>query len=221
MQHISDVSINGSIKSCIFIQTTDMKHYDIAGQTYNNLLVLKHQGSKNGNSLWLCECLLCGNNTIVTRPNLRSGNTKDCGCQKNLKISGARSTHKLSKTPTYKSWLSMRKRIKEGAAHSKVYGTIDIDPKWQDFMAFYEDMGERPKKHSLDRIDNTKGYYKENCRWATQAMQNRNRSTNVLITYNGITKCMTDWSNELGIHRSVIRRRLDRNLPPELVLKKG
>lgn len=98
---------------------------------------------------------------------------------------------------------------------------IDIENRWvESFENFLADMGERPKGKTLDRIDNTKGYFKDNCRWATQSEQNRNKSTNVILTYQGKTMCAIDWAKEIGIHRDTIRKRLKRNLPIEQVLKK-
>jgi len=193
---------------------------DMTGDQYNSLVVLRFSRNKNNNSHWICSCLLCGNETEVSRPNLRSGNTKDCGCQKSKKIKDAVTTHGYSRNPTWSTWSKMRKRIKDGAKHSPVYGNIDIDPRWNDFEVFLKDMGERPNGKTLDRIDNTKGYWKHNCRWATQAEQNRNRSSNVILTYDGKTMCATDWANEIGIHRDTIRRRLKRGLPIEKVLIK-
>ena len=51
---------------------------------------------------------------------------------------------------------------------------------WKDFIQFILDMGERPSNTSLDRIDNNKGYSPENCRWATQKQQGRNKETCLL-----------------------------------------
>lgn len=205
----------------LYLYQKKMKTYkDMTDQQFHNLLVREFVDIKNKNARWLCECTLCGNKTVVTRPNLLSGNTKDCGCRRSQKISDAVSKHRMKDTPTYSSWSKMKQRIKKGAKHSKIYGQINLDERWLKFENFYEDMGERPPGHTIDRIDNTKGYYKENCKWSTQAEQNRNRSNNVRITFNGKTQCMTDWANELGIHRNTIRRRLKRGLPIEKVLQK-
>jgi hypothetical protein len=188
-------------------------------QIFNNLRVIKMTQVKNTNSHWLCECLLCGNLTEVSRPNLRSGNTQDCGCIKSEKISSKISKHNQSKSSTWNSWFSMRRRIRIGSKHSKVYGEINMDDSWNIFENFLKDMGERPKGMSIDRIDNNKGYFKENCRWATQAEQNRNRSTNVILNFEDKSMCATDWASYLGIHRDTIRRRIKKGLPIEKILE--
>ena len=58
---------------------------------------------------------------------------------------------------------------------------ITICKEWLEFENFYRDMGERPENKSLDRIDNNKGYYKENCRWANIEQQANNRRNNRFI----------------------------------------
>jgi hypothetical protein len=70
-------------------------------------------------------------------------------------------------------------------------------------------MGERPsKQHSIDRITGDGDYTPGNCRWATQAMQARNKSNNHWITFNGETLCITDWGRKTGISHSTLRKRI-------------
>lgn len=53
---------------------------------------------------------------------------------------------------------------------------IRVCERWQRFENFLADMGLKPHpKLTLERVDNELGYYKENCKWATQAEQNANR----------------------------------------------
>lgn len=191
---------------------------DIIGKRYSNLTVLEFSCIKNNNSHWICKCEICGNKTEVSRPNLRSGNTKDCGCKRSEKISNTHKKHGYSKSSTWSSWSKLRQRVI--TKKNNTYANIDYDKRWDSFELFLEDMGERPEGHSIDRIDNTKGYYKENCRWATPKEQCRNRTSNVVLTFNGKTMCAIDWALEIGIHRDTIRRRIKKGLPIEMILKK-
>jgi len=190
----------------------------MVGEIYSNLTVLEFSSIKNNNSHWICCCNICGGKTEVSRPNLRSGNTKDCGCMRSEKISNSHTIHGYSNSPTWSSWVKLRQRVT--TKKNKTYASISYDERWNIFELFLEDMGERPKGHTIDRIDNNKGYYKENCRWATHKEQSRNRSNNVILTFNGKTMCATDWANEIGISRNTIRRRIKRDLPIEIILKK-
>lgn len=82
-------------------------------------------------------------------------------------------------TLTYTSWRAMRQRLTNPNHRAfPWYGGAGLtcDARWVDFVLFFEDMGRRPRReYTLDRIDPTKGYYKENCRWATPAQQQANR----------------------------------------------
>ena len=70
-------------------------------------------------------------------------------------------------------------------------------------------MGPKPKggRWGLDRIDNNKGYYKANCRWASDTQQARNTRGNVLVTLNGETKCVAEWCEIKVLRRGTFENR--------------
>lgn len=86
--------------------------------------------------------------------------------------------HGLRGTGAYKSWDAMIQRCtNENSTSYPRYGGsgVTVCDEWRSFVAFHSDMGDRPEGTSLDRIDSNLGYYKENCRWATEVQQARNR----------------------------------------------
>jgi hypothetical protein len=98
--------------------------------------------------------------------------------------------------------------MEEFSKHYKKRG-ITYCARWETFENFYADMGDPPSpKHSLDRIDNNKGYSKENCRWATGSQQARNRRVSRMVEYKGKTKNLYDWAEELGISIKVLQHRM-------------
>ena len=86
------------------------------------------------------------------------------------------SGHGLKGTPEYSAWVNMRQRVNNPAGHDVFYyKDITICPEWDDVRRFVADMGCRPTSgHQIDRIDNTKGYCKENCRWVEKTSQMQN-----------------------------------------------
>lgn len=108
---------------------------------------------------------------------------------------------------TYTVWKNMKARCGPSAKERKYYYDkgIKICRRWSSFDNFLKDMGPKPNGLSLDRINNNKGYSKNNCRWATMANQNRNKSSNILFD-NG--KCLTDTAKELGLTKAAIISRL-------------
>lgn len=127
-------------------------------------------------------------------------------------------------SPEYNSWQAMKDRcLNPKNPKFKAYGAsgIAVCDRWlNDFPAFLADMGARPKGTSIDRIDGSKGYSPDNCRWATVTQQNRNRPGYArTATINGVTKCLTEWGEMIGIGQSAMNSRFHRGITGEALLK--
>lgn len=108
--------------------------------------------------------------------------------------------HHKSKTPTYWTWKRMISRCTNPKDFSyRYYGGIGISvsSNWMDYETFLLDMGERPSGCTIDRIDSTKNYCKENCRWATGVEQNNNKQSTMRVTYKNKTQSLMNWAREL------------------------
>lgn len=123
---------------------------------------------------------------------------------------------------TYQSWQDMKSRCYNPRAQQyKNYGArgITVCDEWiKSFPRFLADMGERPTGLTLDRKDTNGNYCPENCRWATQAEQNRNQRRCVYLEYNGKRMTIAEWSEEIGRHRTTIRDRIKSGYPLAIVL---
>jgi len=125
----------------------------------------------------------------------------------------AKTTHGMSETPEYYAWKEMKQRCfnPNHKAYSN-YGDrgITVCDRWLNSDNFLTDMGSRPTaKHSLDRINNDGDYSPKNCKWSTKAEQENNKRTNRLITIDGKTLNIAQWTKEMGFGRNVIRDRLN------------
>ncbi len=89
---------------------------------------------------------------------------------------------------------------------------ITVCQRWREsFAAFADDMGSRPPDCSLDRRDNDGHYTPENCRWATQKEQARNRATGRILEHNGMRRTVAEWAEVTGLSRHVIEARIDQS----------
>ena len=114
---------------------------------------------------------------------------------------------------TYQIWRAMKNRCDNpNDKNYKNYGGRGITycNEWVNFIPFLTDMGEHPTNLSLERIDNNLGYSKDNCKWATNYEQARNRRNNVMVEIDTMQKCVTDWAIYLGIRPNTVICRLSR-----------
>jgi len=99
-------------------------------------------------------------------------------------------------------WRSMRNRCLNPKSRGyENYGGrgIKVCDRWLgSFDNFKNDMGERLSGMTLERINNDGDYEPSNCRWATRKEQQNNKRNNILMTLNGVTKNVMEWSEELG-----------------------
>ena len=114
-------------------------------------------------------------------------------------------------TRFYKVWAQMKQRCNNPKhPRFKDYGGrgITICKRWDLFSNFFIDMNESYKDNlTLDRINNSKGYSKNNCKWSTYREQNENRRDNKKLSFNGLTMTITRWSEKLGIKKSTLDMR--------------
>jgi hypothetical protein len=155
-----------------------------------------------------CEC---GTESVLTLSSVKSGNSLSCGCYQKELASLRRTSHGKSATPTYAAWNTMRQRCSNpNNGKFKNYGArgITVCDRWNTFENFLEDMGERPHGLTLDRINNSLGYFKGNCRWASQQDQQNNRRNNKLVEFDGKTMTVAQWERHLGVAKDFLKRRL-------------
>lgn len=124
----------------------------------------------------------------------------------------------------YSSWRKMMLRCyNPNAPRFDRYGGrgITVYEPWHRFEAFFASMGQKPTpQHTLDRIENDGNYDPSNCRWATKKEQARNTRRNTLLTLNGVSHCIAEWSEITGIAQVTIIRRLARGMTQEQALTK-
>jgi len=152
------------------------------------------------NQYRMYECVCeCGTKKNVKQSHLLAGKTKSCGC--------SWTKHGLTNSKEYRVWDSMVRRChnKNHKAY-KNYGArgITVCDKWRKFDGFIEDMGFKEDGLSIERIDNSVGYAKENCKWATMTEQARNRRTTKL-DIEKVSEIKTMLKN--GVSQSIIAQK--------------
>lgn len=196
---------------------------DLSGMKFGRWTVIQDAGyCKNNKSVFKCVCD-CGNESDVIGGNLTSGISKSCGCWKSEITRKLRTTHDRCKHPLYSRYRLMISRCENpDDAEYKNYGArgIAVCKEWREsFERYANDIGNPPTpKHSVDRIDNDRGYSLDNCRWATKKEQAINRRVSRFIEFDGKTMCLADWSRSLGMKKNSIRARLKKGWSIEKAL---
>lgn len=196
------------------------------GTKFNRLtfIGLAHRNPKNRQWFWKCVCE-CGNEVISMGHNIRAGKTNSCGCLQKERASAAVKKHGMSQgrdtTGLYLIWKNMRQRcLNPKNKRYADYGGrgIKMCDRWvESFQNFVDDMSPRPSmNHSIDRTDNDGNYCKENCQWAIDITQSRNRRVSVRVAFHG-NKHIKGLCEEIGAdyyraYDLIIRRNIPVNI---------
>jgi hypothetical protein len=206
------------------------KKANLLGQRFQKLVVIEKGGTdKSGKPLWICECD-CGNKTTSVTARLTIGKKRSCGCVWKKEVSQRFKKHGHTSNGLigveYMAWHSMKERcLNPNTDGYENYGGrgITVCERWLDaengFQNFYDDMGDRPSpKHSLDRFPDKDGHYEpNNCRWATQIQQARNKTTNVVVEYEGERLVIIELANRFGVDPRRLGEQIKIKSPEEAI----
>lgn len=193
---------------------------DMIGLRFGRLTVVREASpkrySKGTKRTFLVKCD-CGNQKVVIGASLPNGNTTSCGCLRRERTGELSTTHGGTKNrkwdTEYTIWVGIIARCENPNSRSyERYGGrgITICPEWRhDYAAFLAHVGRRPSQvHSIDRIDNNRGYEPGNVRWATSDIQRNNTRRNKFMTVRGERKTIMEWAVAIGISHYGMTKRL-------------
>lgn len=177
---------------------------EIIGKCFGKLTIQRLSDRKVKGHIAVVTICDCGNTHETTWNALATGRTWRCSVCSRV---GRGLVHKKYPTKLYshehRSYRSMLNRCyDENHPSFDNYGGSGItveEESWlyeNGFENFVDDMGARPEGHTLDRIDNNKGYSKSNCRWATSTVQNHNKGKRcdaLTSEYIGVSLHKTSW----------------------------
>lgn len=173
-----------------------------------------------------CRCA-CGVEKVVIGSELKKGRSQSCGCLRKEIVSILATKHgeiaNGKESPEYAAWRGIISRCtnKKNTNYQKYGGRgITVTNRWMIFKNFLEDMGRRPSQvHSIDRVNNSLGYFKENCRWATKEEQNDNRRNTLFVFVSGIATPGAKVARENNIPVSVFQKRIKAGWSVEMACK--
>jgi hypothetical protein len=168
------------------------KVIDLTGQSFGRLVVVRQapkriKASGSTVTLWVCICE-CGRETTVDSYVLRSGRTASCGCLRTELLKARVTTHGMSKTPEYASFMAAKDRTKPNHRQARDYYDLGRKFLFSSFEEFIAEVGTMEEARQrlglppgtplfLERIDNDGNYESGNVKWATRREQNLNKRT--------------------------------------------
>jgi len=188
---------------------------DRTGEQVGRLTILSDWKREKKVTSWKCLCE-CGTEKWIRANHLTESHTRSCGCL----MLDTNTSHNKSRSLEYKVWDSMIQRCgnKSHKAYDNYGGRgISVCSEWQDFENFYADMGDK-EGLTLERLDNDKGYSKDNCKWASWSENNRNRRSIRIVELDGVSKSVVEWAEVTGLKIQTICSRLNKGWTAERTL---
>lgn len=192
---------------------------DLTNKKFNKLLVTSFSHRNGKHYYWNIKCD-CGNTKTMRADTIKRSDVGGCGCgvAESQRLNPHNVKHRLSHTPFSGTYYAMRSRCDKKTNNMYYnYGAKGVTYEWKTFKHFYDDMyasyqealdKANGQRITLDRIDNSKGYSTDNCRWSSYKEQGRNRTNNVMFTHTGKTKCLSEWAEENGMQTSTLWARI-------------
>jgi len=186
---------------------------DITGQRFHRLVALEPMfQDKKGQWHWRCACD-CGNECVVVGVDLRNGRAHSCGCYAREAVSKREFIHGLSGHSIYRIHRGMMLRCYDPSNKAyKYYGVrgITVCEEWHKFEIFYEWALKNgyEDKLTIERINVNGNYCPENCTWIPKEEQANNKQNSLWFTYNGETKILKHWADDLGQDYHTLYRRV-------------
>jgi len=190
---------------------------DRIGEILNNRKIINIV-KVNGRNKYVWECCVCGSASKGEYANLKKEKKNHCGCLESPYSGHKNPSYKHGKrrSSEYVSWVEMKKRLlyKNHKSYDHYVNVLklDADPRWlNSFEAFYADMGDKPDPtFTLERKERYKGYWADNCCWATKGEQAQNKTTTFWCKYKENTYCLKELCRFLNLKYHTVYMRIRR-----------
>lgn len=194
---------------------------DYIGKEINYLTPIRvsTNRAKDNSIQWVFKCK-CGNEVEETPYRVLSGRRKSCNCIRYKDVTSRIKSHNpyhfnKEEEKFYRKWCTIRSRCyNKNHEKYKIYGAkgIKMCDEWEnnprEFIKWCLETYPHGEKLTIDRIDGNGPYAPWNCRWATIKEQNRNKSDNVKVIFNGEEKILPELAEEYNIDLERLRKRL-------------
>lgn len=213
---------------CKFVPNT--KAIDRTGQKFGRLTFVEYIGRDRYKTLWKFKCD-CGNDYIGDAKAVSSGNTSSCGCYSKESLIKRNQKHGLWKSPLYQKYQDMIRRCyNPDTTRFNDYGGkgVEVCKEWlkenngfENFVNWSLNNGyveydpkKTPRKEvpTLDRIDNSKGYSPDNCRWVKFKKQENNKSNNLYLFYKNEKFTTKELAEKFDISYTIVKRKYHKGM---------